>query len=170
MARHDDGILKQPAVMHTAIPGWGADANPADRPAVPMEKPSNVMNVRGEVGDRMRPKVKIHLSIEHPDLPPVFGTTCPPRGVSGSLRDFAYKFGEGRLAHWMTLMLADRVDVLEGRIDDLAHGRLPNPYKERGLGAEFKYASKSRKRNNAIVLGSVIGIVAVVAVAASRRD
>jgi hypothetical protein len=38
------------------------------------------------------PKIKIHKSTEHGQLTPVFGTSCPPHGLSGMIRDFGYKF------------------------------------------------------------------------------
>lgn len=157
------------ADLTNRIPGWGADLNPANRPAVPMEKPSDVMNVRGEVGERQKPTVRIHKSIEHPDLTPVFGTTCPPRGLSGKLRDIGYQFSEGRLARWMTLMLADRVDVVEGVLDDLAHAKVPNTYKERGWTAPG--SGKVRlKRDLDIAIVAGIGIAIVTAIALARRE
>jgi hypothetical protein len=37
--------------------------------------------------------------MEHKFLTPVFGTSCPPRGVSGALRKLAYrKFSEADAA------------------------------------------------------------------------
>lgn len=49
-------------------------------------------------------------------LTPVVGTAQPPRGLSGPLRRAAYELPEHRFGHWGLLMLADRVDVLEGRL------------------------------------------------------
>src|SRR5688572_17791780 len=122
--------------ISTRVEGWGADLDPANRPAVPKEKPSSVLNVRGNnVPERMVPPHTIHMSPEHPDLTPVFGTSCPPRGISGALRNVAYQYSEGRLAHWMTLMLADRVDVLEGMVEDLAKGQIPDFFGEKGYDA-----------------------------------
>ncbi|HEV7919537.1 MAG TPA: hypothetical protein VGR02_01975 [Thermoanaerobaculia bacterium] len=118
-------------------------------------------NVRGDVPlPRQTASTKVFLSVEHPDMTPVFGTSCPPRGVSGMLRAYAYRFGEGRLRRWMTLMLADRVDVLEGRLEDLAHGRMPRPIRERGLNSEWHYADGARKRRDLMVVGAAIGVVA----------
>jgi hypothetical protein len=46
-------------------------------------------------------------SIEHAMLPPVFGTTCPPKGLSGVIRRHAYaKYSEARAAHWLLLLAA----------------------------------------------------------------
>lgn len=141
----------------TTSHGWGADADPADRPNVPFELPSDVMSVRGNVGARQIPEFKIHQSTEHPDLTPVFGTSCPPRGLSGKLRDFAYTYSEGRMPHWLILLLADRVDVVEGLLEDAAHGILPNTYKERGWKAPG--ATRERLRRDTHVATAVgIGV------------
>jgi hypothetical protein len=40
-------------------------------------------------------------------------------------------------------MLADRVNVIEGIVQDLAHGHIPNLISERGLKAEWKYNKKA---------------------------
>src|SRR5690606_6810186 len=47
---------------------------------------------------------------------PVFGTAQPPHGVSGALRRAAYRLPERRARHWLLLLLADRVDMLEDRV------------------------------------------------------
>jgi hypothetical protein len=39
----------------------------------------------------------------------------------------------------MTLIVADRINVIEGKLSDLAHGILPNPWIERGWRAEWKH-------------------------------
>jgi len=46
-------------------------------------------------------------------LTPVFGTTNPPRGLSGLLRRAAYKIPEHATSHWFVLLLADRIDAIE---------------------------------------------------------
>jgi hypothetical protein len=163
---NDNRIMKQPELPARSIRGWGADKVPADRPAYPKEKASDVNTVRGNVGARMTPPHRIHMSIEHPDLAPVFGTTCPPRGLSGKLRDFAYQFGEGRLAHWLTLLAADRIDVLEGRFEDLSHGRVPHPIAERGLTA---HDGSSRSRN-LLIAGAALGVLAAAVIVQQARE
>jgi hypothetical protein len=40
-------------------------------------------------------------------------------------------------------MLADRVGVVEGVLDDLAHGHVPNVFGELGWKAEWKHNRKS---------------------------
>jgi hypothetical protein len=41
------------------------------------------------------------------------------------LRRFAFKYSESSYGHWLPLMLADRVGVVEGVLDDLSHGHVP---------------------------------------------
>lgn len=139
------------------VQGWGADLDPSLRPAVPKEKPSSVLTVRGVLPSRQFTGVKIHRSIEHPDLTPVFGTTCPPRWLSGKLRDIAYTLSEDRLSRWMTLLAADRVDVVENIFVDLFHGRIPNIFKERGWKSELTHADTQRKIRNVAVIGVGVG-------------
>jgi hypothetical protein len=106
------------------IPGWGSDLPRERRPGVPKEHspPSTHTGAHWIHPDEQRPKVKIHLSIERPKLTPVFGTTNPPKGWSGKLRDYAYTLGEGKKRRWLTLMLADRVDTWESRIGEIVNG------------------------------------------------
>ena len=96
------------------------------------------------------PRGKVHKSTEHGKLTPVFGNACPPRGLSGLIRDFAYHFSEGRLLRWILLIAADRVDMVEELIIDLAHLRVPNIPAEMGLAAELKYNRKGLARMAAI--------------------
>lgn len=113
------------------INGWGADLDPKNRPSFPMEYPSDVKTVRGPVKHWQQPRTKIHQSNEQPGLTPVFGESVPPRGLSGLLRDYAYQYGEGTTRHWMTLMLADRVDIVESMVVDAFRGRPDNYVKEK---------------------------------------
>jgi hypothetical protein len=149
------------------IDGWGSDLAPASRPGVPRDKAPQI-GVESLYADlpQQEPPHRIHKSTEHARLTPVFGTSCPPRGLSGRLRDAAYHYSEGRLARWLTLMLADRVDVVEDVAADLARGRVPNLWSEMGLGAEWRY-NKAGMLRKAAVAGLAIGIV--VAYRRSRR-
>lgn len=131
------------------INGWGADLDPAKRPMVPMELPSDTTALRGEVGARQEPRHKVFVSNEHPDLTPVFGESCPPRGLSGIIRGYAYEYGEGTNRHWMMLMLADRVDVLEHLCTD-SIGRL-----RRNGGSELEAGERPALRKKAMAAGAV---------------
>jgi len=127
--------------LENQIHGWGVDLDPANRPAYPKEKvPVHGTGAHWEVPDQQVPKIKIHRSIEHTHLTPVFGTSSPPRGLSGRIRDLSYaKYSEARPMHWMLLLAADRIDVIEGLFSDLRRGYIPNIFAEKGLRAEMKY-------------------------------
>jgi hypothetical protein len=125
--------------LRARIPGWGVDLDPKDRPAVPKEN----FNPEGtgahwEFPDRQPQKWPRERSIEHKFVTPVFGTSCPPRGVSGAVRKFAYRFSEARASHWLLLLGADRIDVLESRIAALLSGRPDSRVLETGVLSEFK--------------------------------
>ncbi|MDB5221135.1 MAG: hypothetical protein JWO86_9062 [Myxococcaceae bacterium] len=130
---HDDSN-----VLRARIPGWGVDIDPRDRPAVPKEKfDLSATGAHWQFPERQIETWPRERSTEHRFLTPVFGTVCPPRGLSGVIRRYAYTFSEGRLAHWTLLMLGDRIDVLESRITGLLRGR-PDTPRELGLRAEIK--------------------------------
>ncbi|HEX8173312.1 MAG TPA: hypothetical protein VF824_22450 [Thermoanaerobaculia bacterium] len=145
-----------------SIPGWGVDLH--ERPMFPMELPSDVMNVRGDVKDWQVPYEKVHVSIEHPNLTPVFGVSCPPRGLSGALRNYAYKYGEGTNRHWMTLLFADRVDVVESMIIDALRGHPDRYIKEKGGTFTVATDDADRRTRYLTMAAMVIGAVAVGAV------
>jgi hypothetical protein len=71
-------------------------------------------------------------------LTPVFGTACPLRGLSGLVRRYAYGYSEARLAHWVLLVLGDRLDVIESRFTAALRGGPDNPVSEMGLRAELR--------------------------------
>jgi hypothetical protein len=112
------------------------------------------------------PRNRVHKSTEHGKLTPVFGNACPPRGLSGKIRDFAYNFSEGRLSHWILLMAADRVDVVEEILVDLAHLRIPNIPKEMGLKSELKYNRKGVAKKAAVI---GLGVLAFMVLSRRRR-
>ena len=149
--------------LDAQIKGWGADLDPSVRPGVPRDKAPGIgVETLYPQFDQQIPLSKIHLSTEHQRMTPVFGTACPPKGLSGLLRDFAYRQSEGRkAAHWMLLMLADRVDVIENIGRDLAHGCVPNVFNEMGWSAEMKYNREGFKRK---VIGTGIGALAAAAI------
>lgn len=101
------------------IPGWGADLDRANRPAVPMERrPPRLDGVHWGDPEPQIPDVEILQSTEHFRRPPVFGTSVPPRGVSGWIRRRAFRRSENDLRHWTMLLFADRVDVVESLISE----------------------------------------------------
>lgn len=140
------------------IQGWGADLDPAVRPAVPMERTPPRLNVPWEQPEQQRQTVKVFHSTERPGLTPVFGTSVPPSGVSGLIRKGAFRYSENDLRHWLMLLFADRVNVVEGIIDDLAHGHVPNLFTEMGGPAEWKYNRQGFIRK-AVIAGGVVGLL-----------
>ena len=138
------------------IEGWGADLDPQARPAYPKERtPPRFINRHWDELDAQRPSVKVFHSTERPGLTPVYGTAQPPSGLSGMLRAAAFKQSENDMRHWLMLLLADRVNVVEGIIEDLAHGHVPNLFKEMGGPAEWKYNRSGFYRKAAIAGGAV---------------
>jgi hypothetical protein len=140
--------------VRRTIPGWGVDLNPEDRPVVPMEDfDPGATNAHWDFPERQPERWPREMSPEHGVLPPVFGTACPPRGVSGAIRKYAYTLSEGRTSHWMLLMLADRIDVLESRVEGVLEGHPDNVIAETGILAEFKkHGIRSRVGHNRIDL------------------
>ena len=128
--------------MEHQIQGWGVDLPLENRPGVPREMESEVDYAYGPSHPRQMPRIPVNISVEHRGLSPVFGESVSPSLLSGILRKHAYKLGEGRVARWMTLILADRVNVFEERFKDLGRGILPNPFKEGGWNAELKHNPK----------------------------
>jgi hypothetical protein len=69
--------------------------------------------------DRMRPRHDVVHRSELPAMTPVFGTAQPLHGISGVVRRIAYGTRETKARHWLLLLMADRIDVLEHRIAKL---------------------------------------------------
>ncbi|HYC48627.1 MAG TPA: hypothetical protein VED01_24390 [Burkholderiales bacterium] len=159
---------RQSIDLSRTIPGWGSDLDRQARPGVPRDKAPEIgSELLYPPIEQQPPRVKIHKSTEHARMTPVFGTACPPQGLSGMLRDAAYHFSEGRLARWLTLMLADRVNVVEGIVGDLAHGHVPNLVKETGLRSELRY-NRANFMKKVAVAGVAVGLV--ILYARSRRS
>lgn len=141
------------------IQGWGADLDPQVRPVYPKERtPPRFINVHWDELERQEPTVRVFHSTERPGLTPVFGTVQPPSGVSGVIRGAAFRYSENDLRHWLMLLFADRVNVVEGILDDLAHGHVPNLFREMGGPAEWRYNRGGFYRKAAIA-GGVLALV-----------
>ncbi len=100
------------ALEATARPAhWGVDRDPARRPGVPMERePQPWPNARFPPEPQPgRPASPLH-GRPNKRMPPVFGTAEPPRGLSGLVRRWAYRYPDHAPRHWMMLLLGDRVD------------------------------------------------------------
>jgi hypothetical protein len=152
------------ADMSKNIPGWGIDADPENDPTYPMKHANGADHERihYQKPTQQISDVEILQSIERPSVTAVFGTSVPPTGLSGQVRRFAYKFSEADARHWMSLLLADRINVVEGVIDDLKHGIVPNFFAERGWTAEWKYNRKGAIKNLAVRAAVATAIVALI--------
>ncbi|OBK94013.1 hypothetical protein A5645_18400 [Mycobacterium asiaticum] len=142
-ATHDSDALR------ARIPGWGADLDPRDRPSYPKLEvnPPPATGAHWEFPERQPEKWPRERSIEHGMLTPVFGTSTPPRGLSGAIRKFAYrKYSEARAAHWLLLIAADRVDAVESHLASLLSLRPDNPITETGIKSEFTHNGLSARR------------------------
>ena len=155
------------------IPGWGADLDVKNRPAYPKEKPSNVMTAYGDVKpEQQKSDYRVFQSIEHAHVTPVFGTSCPPSGLSGKIRGAAFKYSEAELAHWMLLMLADRVNVVEGLLSDVGRAKVPNWPRERGWDVRVQHRNPEvAPRKPMLIAAAGLGILAaaVLVTRASRN-
>jgi hypothetical protein len=90
-------------------------------------------------------------------LPLLFGTSAPPKGLSGAIRRFAYKLTENDIRHWLLLMFADRVNVVEGIGEDLSRGKVPNILGEMGIKAEWQHNPGGLVRKAAVAT-AVVGV------------
>lgn len=140
------------------IQGWGADLDHKNRPAYPMERtPPRLQNVHWDHPENQPVNMKVYHSVERPGLTPVFGTSSPPSGLSGKIRDVAYKMSENDIRHWLLLLMADRVNMVEGIGEDFKNGHIPNVFSEMGLKSELKYNPAGFARK-VLVTSAVVGL------------
>jgi hypothetical protein len=164
------GLDRVIADQHKDNEGWGIDADPENDPTYP------VKHYTGADHDRLKydrapqqtQSVEVLKSNERPAMTRVFGTPVPPSGLSGMLRRYAFRFSEGSSGHWLTLLLADRINVVEGILDDLRHGHVPNIFAERGWKAEWKYNREASVKK--IVIGATIITAAMILLAAKSKN
>lgn len=142
---------------HAHIKGWGADLDRANRPAYPMERmPPRLENVHWHEPEQQAVTTTILHSTERPGITPVFGSTLPPKGISGGIRTWAFKYSENNIFHWLLLMFADRVNVVEGVGEDLMSGHVPNLFAEMGGKAELKHNAAGFARK-VVITSAVVG-------------
>jgi hypothetical protein len=133
--------------LRARIPGWGADLDPKDRPSIPkLQYQDGLTGAHWEFPERQPEKWPRERSVEHAFLTPVFGTAQPPKGLSGAIRKFSYaRYSEGRAAHWLLLVLADRVDAVEEHLKSFLSTRPDNPITETGVRSEFTHSGLSSR-------------------------
>lgn len=126
--------------LRARIPGWGVDLDPNDRPSVPRLKfDLAVTGAHWDLPEQQPEKWPRERSIEHERLTPVFGTATPPRGLSGMVRRYAYRYSEARAAHWLLLLGADRINAIESHVASLVSLRPDNPITQTGIRSEFTH-------------------------------
>lgn len=147
---HKPPIQESSEQLRQRIPGWGVDLDPAARPSVPrLQFQEDLTGAHWEFPDRQPEEYPRERSVEHGMLTPVFGTAQPPSGVSGAIRRYAYRYSEGRTAHWLMLVFADRVDAWEHHLKSFFTLHPDNPITETGVKAEFTHHGlKSRIGQN----------------------
>ena len=154
-----------PRIDPAGVVGWGVDADPENDPTWPMRDRS------GDDGTGMNwtpppiqnAEVEILQSVEHVRRPATVGQSTPPSGLSGVLRRQAFRFSESQWGHWLLLMLADRINTVEGVLHDVSRGRPPNPLVEMGL------VPQRRSREAALVSVAALAAVGTAAVILMRR-
>ena len=153
---------------HPNIKGWGIDADLENEPTYPMKHYTgdDHKRIHYERPPLQQPTVEVLHSNERPGLTAVFGTSTPPSGLSGAIRRYAFRYSEGSWGHWLPLILADRVNVVEGIMDDFKKGIMPNIWKERGWNAEWKYNRKGFVQK--IAVGALVA-TAVILFASRKR-
>jgi hypothetical protein len=144
----------RPRIDPTTVTGWGVDADPENDPTWPMRDRSadDGPGMNWTAPPAQSADIEILQSVEHIRRPAVVGLSTPPTGVSGVLRRTAFRFSESQWGHWLLLILADRVNTIEGVIDDVARGRPPNPLVEMG------FVKRARAREAAVATVFLSGV------------
>jgi hypothetical protein len=133
--------------LRSRIPGWGVDLDPADRPSEPkLAFRPDLTGAHWEFPERQPGGEDRERSVEHAFVTPVFGTAQPLHGVSGAVRRLAYRrFSEGRNAHWLLLVLGDRVETVGSTLGSLLTRRPDNLLSETGIRAELTHHGLSSR-------------------------
>jgi hypothetical protein len=148
--------LQREDYMH--IPHWGVDLDKANRPAHPMERtPPRLEGAPLPEPAPQQVDVEVLQSNEYPRRPPIVSSALPPTGISGRMRRTAFGYSENDIRHWLILLAADRVNMIEGLVEDLSKGIVPNIYAEMGGHAEMKYNPKGTAKK-VLTLAVVAGV------------
>jgi len=155
------------------IKGWGVDADPENDPTYPMR---NRMNITQDPTPKNRPDhlqpvdTEVLRSVERPNVSAVYGTPEPPTGLSGLIRRFAFRYTENEYLHWLPLILADRVNMVEGLVEDLAKGKLPNIWAEKGYDMDWKYKRSSLILKLSVLTALSAGAVVLLSSGKSKKE
>ena len=140
----------------SSVVGWAVDADPRNDPTYPYRDRSadDGLSLDWKRPPQQQTDIEVLHSVEYEHFPAVFGTSVPPKYVSGMMRRLAFRWSESHWAHWLILMGADRVNMVEGLVEDVARGKVPNIPKEMGVPAEWKHNKKG--------LAAKVGIAAAI--------
>jgi hypothetical protein len=148
--------------LRARIPGWGADLDPADRPSYPRLQHQADTGAHWDFPERQPGGKGRERSVEHAFVTPVFGTAQPLHGVSGAIRRLAYaRFSEGRLAHWLLLIVGDRVDAWGSHLRSFASLHPDNPITETGVRAELSHDGAGSRKGRSDTRHQVLDPVVV---------
>jgi hypothetical protein len=147
-----------------SVDGWGVDADPRNDPTYPYRRrEGDDHSGRWDRPPVQQSDVEVLQSIEHIRKPAVFGTSTPPSGISGVIRRGAFRWSESNWMHWLLLMGADRVNVVEGIVQDLGRGKVPNIPAEMGMGAAWQHDRKGVATKAGLALAATGAIVLLMA-------
>lgn len=162
------------------IPGWGTDSAPEHRRTWQQRDDMEPTGAHWTFPERQPNDSRRERSIEHAMLPPVYGTAQPLRGLSGTIRRFAYdRLSETKNTRWLILIAGDRVESIGAHVRSLFSRRPDDPVTQTGVLSEFSHRPVSsrfgRRRldmrhawlDPIVVVGPWVGAV-VLAVAAVR--
>jgi hypothetical protein len=152
------------------IPGWGMDADPENEPTYPIKNYTgdDHNRINYERADQQPIDMEMLMSNERPAMTRVFGSSVPPSGLSGAIRRYAFKHSEDRIRHWIPLILADRINVVEGILEDLSKGHFPNIAAERGWRVEWKHNPKGMATKVAVVAAT--GLLLYLALSGKKKN
>lgn len=150
----------------TKVNGWGSDLELTNRGGVPkeMNRDTVLTGFHDPITVKQKPKVEILVTNERGSLTPVFSNSCPPKYLSGMMRRFAFRYSENVLTRWLTLMAADRVNMVEGWVEDIFRGKMPMilPRQEyRTLDHLRRIRQQGFKNKQDVVIVAATGIAAV---------
>jgi hypothetical protein len=163
--------MKENAIDPSGIPGWGVDADPKNDPTYPIKKRNNGEHAGSswERPTQQRLTVEVLHSNERPHVTAVFGTSTPPAGLSGAIRRYAFNYSESSYGHWLPLMAADRVGVVEGLMEDVVCGRIFRVFSDRGWRADWEHNRPSLIRRTVLRVSLIAGVTALIVAASARR-
>ncbi|HET8860047.1 hypothetical protein [Marivirga sp.] len=143
---------------YSHIKGWGVDADTKNDPTYPIQNRKNGP-LKYERKDQKLQDVnqEVLYSNERPYVSAVFGLGPEPSGLNGKLRRYAFQHGENEYSHWLPLLLADRVNAIEGIVEDIKNGKLPNIIAEKGWPAQWKHDKVGLMKKLAIYAGITAG-------------